>query len=257
MNIKLTNKDKQNIAKELNSIEFRYRSLIKNVSFNVGDILVQRTMEFDADAQNIESDSVTLYENSIIPKRFLVIYADSNTGTFLAKPFDLKGKPETDLISLNDVDNAAWSELIYYQVDPIAIDSILLGEEYDLASVFAKESVRRANIIEMKRKSSVVFNNLKAVNKFIKNLKLGQTIYYHRNTISDFNSDYVTEFEFRKIRKVRRKEFAKTKRGCNFQGNDSFVFYMRCKIDNALITSDELINKVIYIEEPIKLAEER
>jgi len=259
---KLSASDIKEIASKLKSGDILYFEKIKNQKFNVGDILIKKTIEIEED---LVTESVEMYENSVLPARFLVVSADNNTNAAFCKAILENGKLDKDICCTICLDDIGYDySYTLYEVDPSFIDAVILGEEFDIGELLKEEKQRKSRLVKMNKTSAISFDNLKEVNEFVKSLKQGDMIYYHDNRTEAFNSNCFRSVCLKKPRKAKVEDYIETRRWRRHTGrnlkkdalNDKHVLYVRCMQTSSLITTAELIDKALYKYKPVMLKEQ-
>lgn len=264
MNYKLSNQDLKDIQEKLSSEEILYIEKIKTQKFNIGDILIKKTISFNDD-KTISGQSIQTYENSLLYRRFLVIHVDHNTNASFYKEVMENGKLDKELactICLEDI--GYRGDMSYFEVDPSFVDAVIFGEEFDLSGLLKEEKKRKTRLIKMNRSTAVTFDNLKDVNNFIRSLSPNGMLYYHSNDKETFNENDFISLKLKKPRKAKFNTYAQTRRFRRYISknlaktalNDSHVLYLRCLEHDKLITSCELIGQALYKVKPIVLKEQ-
>jgi hypothetical protein len=261
MTPKLSTSDLKEIAEKLRSVDITYFEKIKNQKFNVGDILIKKTIEIE---DGLVKESIEMYENSVLPARYLVISADNNTNVAFYKAILENGKLDKDLHCTICFDDISWDEYTIFEVDPSFIDAVILGEEFDIGELLKEEKQRKSRLVKMNRTSATSFKTLKEVNEFVKSLKQGDMIYYHNNEAEEFNSNRFRSVCLKKPRKAKVEDYVETRRWTRHTSrhvpknslNDKHVLYVRCMQSQSLITTAELIDKALYKHKPVILKEQ-
>jgi hypothetical protein len=261
MTPKLSTSDLKAIAEKLSGADITYFEKIKNQKFNVGDILIKKTIDFEYGSVK---ESIQMYENSVLPARYLVVSADDNTNVAFYKAILENGKLDKDINCTICFDDIGYDEYTLFEVDPNFIDAVILGEEFDIGELLKEEKQRKSRLVKMNKTSAVEFDNLKEVNEFVKSLKQGDMIYYHDSTAEAFNSNYFRSVCLKKPRKAKVEDYIETRRWRRHTGrninkdalNDKHVLYVRCMQSSSLITTAELIDKALYKYKPVVLKEQ-
>ena len=250
-------KDLKEIETQMSGHEILFLKSLKNQKFNVGDILIKKTFEFDDN--KISGEYVEMYDNSILPRRYLIIHADEDSSFYFYRNIDENGKLESEIYNTFSTDHLGYEECSIFEVDPIFLDAVILGEEFDIGHLLKEEKERKSKLIKMNRSSSIALVNLKHVNEYISSLKEGDMLYYH--DAENFNDNCYYTMCIKKPRKSKIETYLKTKRWTKYNYrkinkaalNDKYVFYIKDLSKTRLITSDDLIGKAIYKNKPIDL----
>lgn len=262
MNHKLSVRDLEDVQNILSSEGIMYFEKIKNQKFNVGDILIKRTISTDYD--NSEQSTET-YENSFVSKRYLVIHVDQVTSTSFYKEVLENGKLDKEIRCTVDFDTVGYNPSIsFFEVDPNFVDAVIFGEEFDLSGLLKEEKQRKTRLVKMNRSTAVTFDNLKDVNEFIKSVNPNDMIYYHYNDKETFNNNDFISLKLKKPRKVKLSTYMESRRFHRYVStilhktaiNDTYVLYLRCLEQDRLITTCDLVGKSLYKTKPIVLKEQ-
>lgn len=206
--LKLSDKDKASIKSTIENCSYTFqRQLLAKSQFNVGDILLRRYVyNYDEDEK---SNDIEKYDGSNMYMRYIVVHVCPETTFPFVKAFDEDGNLESHIEMAFD-DSASPEEHYIYEVDPLYIDATLLDHKFDIQELFKEQVEHKKNVIASREQLAFKPNDLKELRDWAdKNVKKGQTIYYHHK--ANFDNDYgVTAFKVKDMTKTPiRKDLTK------------------------------------------------
>lgn len=271
--MKLLKKDLAEIKDKRNELTgtltfVKYATEVVN-KFKVGDILLKREITVDDDNQRIIRD--LRYEDSHVTERAIVAHVDED-GLAWVKHLDKNGKPEPSIFCvLSDIDNSYYDDsIVIYDIDPLMIEHVLIGQDYNVQTIFKQEKDRQKSIANMRKNMSHHFSSLSDLNRFISqnlNKKNFVKIYYHKAKQEYYEGQegfYAidVDLKFSSVRNLANARSSTTginslleldRIGLKYELDDNKVFYFRTLRNsgrNRTITSLDLLNRAIYLQEP-------
>lgn len=261
MKYELKNTDLADIEELKSDCNHVYFNMVRNQHFNIGDILIKKEITIDPDTGKVEKEEIERYNESAVPQRYLVVHEEN--GIFFIKDIGLNGKLSPGVTSTIN-EQPDWDMLYVYEVDPSAVESQIIGEEFDVGAILKEEMDRRDSIIETNKKSSKRLVTLKDANDYIYSLTANKKFYHHESSIQAFrNSIWYDKVFGRRTKKMKLSEFKKTQRWAlryRWTGgpeksvlNEKFVYYWK-STNGSLHTSIDLLDHVVYDNEPISVS---
>ena len=267
MKFELSSNDLKAIKKAASSSEALYLKKIQEQKFEIGEICIYKTIEFEDEfCKKITSEYTEKYSDSLVDERFVVVHKDEDSNFYYLRRITVGGKMNKDrlLQSYHPDTHVGYCSYSFYETDPLAVDAILMGEEFDLSPLLKEEIRRKDVLVDMNKKNSVVFTSLEDVNEWAKSLKAGQNIYYHTFSNSAYlENDYVTITLKKDPRRISMKDYMqqehfKWKLGRGDYGNRlhksaDYVLMLRTSREGAKTTTADLIGYALHLTKPIDL----
>jgi Mg2+ and Co2+ transporter CorA len=258
-------KDKLKIEKEKRENNFFIGMKIfseKNRNkFSIGDILVCFELKCDDDNDQPKITPIK-YENSILQERYLVIDVDDQTGISFLYKFNINGKLDKNDVLIT-ISEPYWDEFTFYELDPLFADTVIMGEEYDLSTVFEQEKARLKEISLKRKREAKVFTELAPLNDFLLSLPKNCNLYFHDNSSSNYKKDSFEETNRFRVSVVRslsvyKKSFKNKQKIYRaktlFKLNDNKIVYIHGISPG--FNSIDLLGKAIYLNEPQSVVEQ-
>ena len=268
MKYTLTRNDQHDINRFKKSALQVVFNFIKEQKFNVGDILVKKTYNYDESSLEIESTAYDMYSNSNLQRRYLVVEVEES-GIFYYSYIGENGKLEGDIeCSISLFDDTGWGSYNLFEIDPLFIDAVLLGEQFDIGNILREERERKQLLIDKNKESAVSFKSFKKLNQLIESIPIGETIFFHDNDSNGFNQTYCNELKISRRTRHYASNFMSTKRWarlrnrCTFMNDKElissikkakYVLYLKDNSNQKLITTADLLDKAIYLTKPFSL----
>lgn len=271
MKFKLTAKDEKDIKNYNMSTHILYLNKLKQQNFEVGEILVYRTLEFeDYTCQKVDKDFVEKYNNSHVDLRYIVVHKDIENNLCFIRAIKEDGKMDREHIhcTYSPDGHIGYRTISFYETDPRAVDAIIMDEEFDLSLILEEERKRKNRLSDMNRNMSKTFDSLKELNEWVKKLKAGQQLYYHEDSDRAFlTNDYKTVTLKKDPRRIGMNEFTKQvyydrklRRGIyhkNLHKSANCVYLLASRNEGVKVTTADLLGKAIYLSKPIDLKGEQ
>lgn len=269
----LSQDEEREILEEKKSSFSGYTSYVVS-SFNrfkVGDCLILKESKFDQDAGRFV-DRECQYENLSLTVRFLVVKEvinpyDSGDRTLYIKRLDEKGSFDPDysirpLFSYEEDIN--WNTFCKFDIDPLQIDSMLLGEEYNIEQTFSVFLSHKKHIVDIRKSNAKIFNDLDSLHAFLSQVRAsGEHLYFHVNNEQEYEEEHVRRislkhvFIFKNYKRFIKSPYGKyvvervTARGINIEPRVGLeIIQLSGSRDMKWVTSLDLLNCALYTEEP-------
>jgi len=273
MKYKLTTEDLEDIAEVANSNPTLYWIAdLKSKKFNVGDVLISSDVFLEPPvtfgSANVLVKDPNLYENSNVRVRHIVIHVDPINDATWIKDIEVDGNVDQHSIRcLSQCVNHDY--FVSYEVDPLSVEMMLLGEEYDIKSLLLEEDRRIKAAFKANKKNGTLVKSLKQANEIIAALKVGDIFYVKSQ--NNLNTDIFQEYILQSKRKYNM-DYAKNnsivyailtrleRTGGSI--NDDCVYYAKVDHKNqdgypmsshCDLKSVALVNKYIYLNKPVLL----
>lgn len=153
---------------------YKYLKHRKQCSFSVGDILLKKINRSFSLEPMWEYETVSDSSNSM-PKRYMYVYEDPETGIGFIRQIKTNGEGLGRWITpMTNFDH----DYVRFEVDPLFLDSILLGDgTFDIKSLAKAEKQKKKEIIEFNKSISHPTGKCSEINNVLSTLKVGSVFY--------------------------------------------------------------------------------
>lgn len=216
-----------------------------NFKFNVGDILIKSTKQWDrASGEYVWKRELASKDHAMF-NRYVYVFEYKDVGFF--KKLLKDGTTGKDTFCMA----SCLAESTKFELDPEYADHLLLGnspEDFDAKIFYSREIDSRSKAQEINRKSGLKTNSLKEINNFFATLS-GNTFYADR---SNFIGTSVTEYIIQG--KIKRKIHAALIPSW-FKVKEDDTFFFEIKWNGYPVNSYEFAGKVLSVTKPICIKE--
>lgn len=171
---KLSKSELEQIQNTLSLNEtYRFIKNKLNQSFSVGDILIKRINRSWVGFPEWEVETVS--DVNPMPRRYMYVYEDPETGIGFIKQIKVSdGKLGSTLMCMTQFDY----EFVKFEVDPLFVESILLGDgSFDIKDIARIEKERKGEIVAYNKSICQPSKTVSQVNAFLSQCKPGSKFY--------------------------------------------------------------------------------
>lgn len=179
---------------------YKYLKYKKDFSFSVGDVLIKRINKSFGPDPLWEYEAVSGLSNHML-KRYMYVYEDPETGIGFIKQMKINGEGLGKLlIPMTNFDY----DYVRFEVDPVFLDSILLGDgSFDIKTLAKAEKQRKEEVIDFNKTIAHPSSKCSEINSFISSLKVGSEFHSSWNAPHNtYQGRYVTTYKMLSLKKI-------------------------------------------------------